>query len=264
LEFDFHEADRQASNRFNAKAAPFVQIRPPPGLCDETEDAQQVSCQEAFSHRSRNPPWRTPQPTTSNANPQKSQLGLSLRDTVIALSDGSKRGEAKIHTKDGQLLAPQKKSLPRIQHVWHGKLPSNADSFRSNMKKMTKYQTEQIFLVRKIGKLGFNSARFLELHFKQFGKVEEVLVSHSIDKNNQCGDKPRVRPAGVAFVVMGTVQQVRAAMDAGAVQTIHGVDVTLAKYERQQTFDDDQAEAEDKVFDEYTRWVDREAATLAG
>jgi hypothetical protein len=265
VEFDFQAVDQQPPSCFNAKAAPFVPMRPPPGLCDDTEDEkQQLSCHEASSRKPQDPGWRKPQPEVSNANSQQLKWGLNLRDTLVALSEGREPGEVKHNARDRQLFAPQKKAVPKIRHVWHGALPNDENSFRSNMRKMARYSREQIFLARRIGKLGFNSAHFLELHFKQFGKVEAVLVSHSIDKNNQCRDRPRVRPAGVAFVVMGTVQQVRAAMDAGTVQKIHGVDVTVCKYESQQIFHDDQAEVEDKVFDEYTRWVDHEATTLEG
>merc|ERR1719254_477675 len=136
----------------------------------------------------------------SNPNPQQQKPGLNLRDTLVALSEGRDPCEIRTNTTKIQNFASQK-TIPKFRHVWRGALPSDENSFRSNMKKMARYSKEQIFLARRIGKLGFNSAHFLERHFKQFGKVEAVLVSHSIDKHH-CGDKPRVRPAGVAFVVM--------------------------------------------------------------
>jgi hypothetical protein len=80
------------------------------------------------------------------------------------------------------------------------------NTLRSNLQKMSEIDADRIFMVRKINKLGLGSVQLLKTHFRQFGNVSNVYVTHSIDRRNvdqnDPSKRPAVRPAGIGFVVM--------------------------------------------------------------
>jgi RNA recognition motif-containing protein len=105
----------------------------------------------------------------------------------------------------------------------------------SHFRKMSEIDAKRIFMVRKISKLGFGSAQLLKTRFSEFGAVENVFVTHSIDsrKVGQPGPyaKPSVKPAGIGFVVMEKEESVHAAFQKGLDQNVYGVSVCLGVYE---------------------------------
>jgi hypothetical protein len=132
----------------------------------------------------------------------------------------------------------QKSGLPEVSRAH--RLPTYANmtednTLRSNLRKMAEIDAERVFMVRKINKLGLGSAQLLKAHFSQFGVVENVFVTHSLDKRKGDQDgphsKPSVRPAGIGFVVMEKEENVRAAFHTGLEHTVYGVSVRLSVYE---------------------------------
>jgi hypothetical protein len=217
------------------KARPFVPFKPPPGLDDAEDTPAFMKRRLATASKEK----------SSSRHSEKVQWGMELRDTMVALSQKPKdtllhkwRGpdeENWRQPRDPNKLATVQAIRGRAPEV----LPNDENSFRANMRKMSKVDPERIFMVRKIAKLGFNSDHFLTAHFKQFGTVEQVFVSHSIDKSCPVRDRPRIRPAGVAFVVMSKVEESVRAINDGGEHIVHGVNICVCKYECQQPHDAD-------------------------
>jgi hypothetical protein len=111
------------------------------------------------------------------------------------------------------------------------------NTLRSNLKKLAEVDENRIFMVRKIGKLGLDSAKLLKTYFGQFGIVANVFVSHSIDKRSKGpqhpSPKPHIRPACIGFVVMDTAEDVAAIFQNGLEQVVYGVRISLVTYQRQ-------------------------------
>jgi hypothetical protein len=105
-------------------------------------------------------------------------------------------------------------------------------TLRTHLRELQKVELSRIVLIRKISKLGFDSAPILESHYSHFGKVEKVLVAHSHVKPQHCGQGTRLRPSGLGFVVMSEASEVEAILAAGENQFVHGVRVQVRHFER--------------------------------
>merc|ERR1719191_417058 len=82
----------------------------------------------------------------------------------------------------------------------------------------------KILIVRKINRLGFDSAEKLKAHFEQYGHVDKVRLSNAHAK--QPGNfRSRVRPSGIAFLLFEDSQDATRALDAGESQLVAGMEV---------------------------------------
>jgi hypothetical protein len=108
------------------------------------------------------------------------------------------------------------------------------NNLRSNLNKLSQFDPACIFLVRKINRLGLNSVDFLKEYFSKFGAVDTVMVSHSIEKPTPGRRKPRVRPAGLAFIVMGKADEVASILRFGSEHVVNGVSICASTYEHHQ------------------------------
>jgi tellurite resistance-related uncharacterized protein len=96
----------------------------------------------------------------------------------------------------------------------------------------------RILLIRKISKLGLESADILEKHFSRFGTVDKVMVAHThvktvrLDPRGRHGQSHRVRPSALGFVVMSQPHEVQAIFAAGEQQVVQGVVVSVRQFER--------------------------------
>merc|ERR1719352_656521 len=91
----------------------------------------------------------------------------------------------------------------------------------------------KILIVRKINRLGFDSAEKLKAHFEQYGHVEKVRLSNAHAK--QPGNfRSRVRPSGIAFLLFQDPQDATRALDAGESQFVAGMEVFVRRFERRQ------------------------------
>jgi hypothetical protein len=105
-----------------------------------------------------------------------------------------------------------------------------------------------IIFARRIQRLGFNSETILRNHYDQYGKVEKVLLSNAHD-HAQCTDNPgnprhvvRLRPSGLALILMADRESAAAIIAAGPVQRVEGVDVQVRRFERRFSTKDDVSE----------------------
>jgi hypothetical protein len=108
------------------------------------------------------------------------------------------------------------------------------NNLRSNLNKLSQFDPACIFLVRKINRLGLNSADFLKEYFSKFGMVDSVMVSHSIEKPTPGRRKPRVRPAGLAFIVMSKAEDVASILRLGSEHVVNDVSISASTYEHTQ------------------------------
>lgn len=116
-------------------------------------------------------------------------------------------------------------------------------SLRQDLEFLRECCPECVIIVRKIKKLGFDSPKYLEDHFVQYGEVSKILVAHSHVKPTSKRPNGRVRPAALGFVVMADEQGVRRALEAGQEQSICDNAIELSLFD---AFEDVEKEAWDK------------------
>lgn len=121
--------------------------------------------------------------------------------------------------------------LMRLQQAKAG-AASGDKSLRSHFSELDSIPCSRIFLVRKIQKLGLDSADFIRSHFSTYGHIEKVLVSHSQIMSARLNFVKRVRPSNLAIVVMANEQGVEAVHSAGTEHCIAGCLVFIDRYER--------------------------------
>jgi len=103
-------------------------------------------------------------------------------------------------------------------------------SLRQDLELLRQRQPENVIIVRKIKKLGFESPQMLDDHFSQYGEVKELLVAHSHVKPSAKRPNGRVRPAALGFIVMADAEAAQKAFKAGTDQMICGTSVELAPF----------------------------------
>ena len=93
--------------------------------------------------------------------------------------------------------------------------------------------TECVLTVRKIHKLGLNSAGILREHFSRFGEVERVMLLPSRPKSSHSATgNMKVRPASMAFVVMRSRQPAIIAR-LHEVQLVDGYPIHVQKFKQE-------------------------------
>jgi hypothetical protein len=90
----------------------------------------------------------------------------------------------------------------------------------------------RIFIVRKIGSMGFGSQELLAEHFSKYGVVSRVLVPHSkVKPFRNIQTEPRIRPGSIGFVVMGGHESVQRIFSEGKEQTVCGVRICVEPFQ---------------------------------
>mmetsp|Transcript_35818 Transcript_35818/g.66782 ORF Transcript_35818/g.66782 Transcript_35818/m.66782 type:complete len:587 (+) Transcript_35818:103-1863(+) len=96
------------------------------------------------------------------------------------------------------------------------------ETLRTHLRELQKVEPEQVVLVRKINRLGFESPAALRAHYSKYGKVERVLVAHSHVKSQNRRFAARLRPSGLGFVVMSKKEEADAILAEGPEQVVAG------------------------------------------
>jgi hypothetical protein len=91
---------------------------------------------------------------------------------------------------------------------------------------------DKILIVRKINRLGFDSADVLKEHFEEFGKVSKVRLSNAHQKEHSGHFHVRLRPSGIGFVVFESSGAAAKVLAEGETRVIQGVEVHLRAFER--------------------------------
>lgn len=93
--------------------------------------------------------------------------------------------------------------------------PVVVGSLRNDLERLREYDIGRCLLVRKIKRLGLESAQKLQGYFQRYGAVTEVLVAHSFEKPSAKRRSGRFRPAAIGFVVMDAEGAAGAILSAG-------------------------------------------------
>jgi len=131
-------------------------------------------------------------------------------------------------------------NLPPTKHAGkHAKTPEDVcdeageDTLRTHLQALLKFESSCILIVRKINRLGFDSAKILKEHFSMGGTVLDVFVAHSRIKHTNCKKgQTRWRPSGLGFVVMSRAEEAAAILEQGVMQDIHGCAIRVHVFER--------------------------------
>lgn len=137
-------------------------------------------------------------------------------------SKGTNQGKGAAHGKGGKAGAPAARGGQKSEGK--GSIKSAAasqaaaagqsgfgKSLRCNLEALHNLDCNRIVIVRKINRLGFESAKVMEAFFRKYGKVDRVLVSHSHAKCRSL----RFRPSGLGFLVMSTAEEAEAVLADG-------------------------------------------------
>lgn len=124
------------------------------------------------------------------------------------------------------------KPVPAVQDETSGTTGfEQGETLRTHLEALAGEDSNRILIVRRINRLGFESPTFLEKHFSEYGKVSRVFVAHSRVKPSAKRPVPRVRPAGLGFVLMDNVEDANRIATAGPEMTINNVNIEVKLYQ---------------------------------
>lgn len=108
----------------------------------------------------------------------------------------------------------------------------STDSLRNYLNALKDKDPANIFIARRINKLGFKSVEIIQQHFALYGKVETVLVPHSKVKPwlSQNSQTARVRPGSLGIIVMEDAESVKQILALGEEQIIAGHKTIVGKF----------------------------------
>jgi len=99
----------------------------------------------------------------------------------------------------------------------------------------------KVIIVRKINRLGFDSANILKEHYASIGAVSKVLLSNQHERQAGLPFQVRLRPSGIAFLVFETVEGAAKALAQGPTQTVAGFEIFVRAFEKRASDEDEDA-----------------------
>lgn len=122
------------------------------------------------------------------------------------------------------------------------------DTLRMQLRSLIHVNSDRVLILRKINRLGFNSQAVLLQHFSWYGVVERVLVAHSRVKSGRAPPGSlRMRPSGLGFIVMSTVEEAQAILMNGSEHPVNGIIVNVHKFERRMAAHEPDCKGEESV-----------------
>jgi len=121
-----------------------------------------------------------------------------------------------------------------IQDAKEGPVPTGfeqGETLRTHLEALAEEDANRILIVRRINRLGFESPQHLQKHFSDFGAVCRVFVAHSRVKPSAKRPVPRVRPAGLGFVLMETAEDALKIANSGPQMMINDVSIEVKLYQ---------------------------------
>jgi len=103
------------------------------------------------------------------------------------------------------------------------------ESLATILRDLAQLDSARVVMVRKINRLGLESAAALESYFSRFGTLERVMVSHSRSKSTF--GQTRLRPATLGFLLMSSADEVQAILAAGGEHMINDIPVIASPFE---------------------------------
>jgi len=102
----------------------------------------------------------------------------------------------------------------------------------THLNELQKEDPTKIVIVRKVNRLGFNSADVLKKYFERFGRIAKVRLSNAHSK--QPGVGVRVRPSGIAFLLFEDARDAARVLESGESHSIGCAQVLVRGFERRQ------------------------------
>jgi len=161
----------------------------------------------------------------------------------------------------------------RAVPTWEYQAPENGFNLSTLLQVLDEVDENCVLTVRKIHKLGLNSAQVLREHFSQYGEVDRVMLLPSRPKSVASSASGyhsplgvgKVRPASMAFVVMRSRQPAIIARLI-EIHTIEGHPVQVQKFRRDPCINAPTANDDGCIKgpngDNYA-WLEEEASTAA-
>jgi hypothetical protein len=164
--------------------------------------------------------------------PPKTSLPATLQQVLGKLTPGDAAiVKAAFQSKQASRTAgaPNAPRFPRSANI------ADDNTLKANLRKLATIDSKRVFMVRKISRLGLNSADILRKYFSNFGSIEHVFVTHGIDKRHADPDcpqaQPQIRPAGMGFIVMEKIEDVVTIFKQGLEHDVKGAVIALTAYE---------------------------------
>lgn len=101
----------------------------------------------------------------------------------------------------------------------------------SHLKNLEDEDASRIIHVRRVHKLGFNSSELLRQYCSQFGPVKRVAVSNAHEKEDSVPSWVRLRPSGIAFVVMEQRESAEALFAQGEAHEVCGCEILMRRFQ---------------------------------
>jgi len=105
------------------------------------------------------------------------------------------------------------------------------ETLRTHLESLAGEDPNRILIVRRINRLGFESPQLLEKFFGEFGTVCRVFVAHSRVKASAKRPVPRVRPAGLGFVLMERAEDAHEIANSGPQIMINNASIEVKLYQ---------------------------------
>jgi hypothetical protein len=176
-------------------------------------------------------------------NAQMRRPGKAIGNTMF----GGSRGDR----QQGKADCSFKQERPGTEVNEQGLLTN----MKTQLQALLNEDPASVFIARRINKLGFSSAECLRTHFRSYGEVKDVYVSHSRVKVNlpknfrgerrSSDTRQRLRPASLAFVVMASADSTARILADGPEHIINGVTVLMQAFQRRERADNAIGEADD-------------------
>lgn len=168
-------------------------------------------------------------------------------ESLISLSSSSQSSQSDVALQPMKMRPDERtaqgpKGDTRADHPQSGAKSSGRikpDTMKTQLELLRLEDPATVFIARGINKLGFSSPKILRAHFRRFGKVKGVYISHSRVKSMHRGGGEysateahwRLRAAPLGFIVMKSAEATAQILAEGD-QDVNGVLVRLQPFHR--------------------------------
>jgi len=142
--------------------------------------------------------------------------------------DGASSGDPYAFPQGARCVRSVQERSAEADEVWR------KQTLGAHLAELRDHDPSCIFIVRRLGTLGFQSRELLLAHYALFGEVSQVLVPHSkaIRDRNAKAQHLRIRPGSFGFVVMGDLETCQRVLGLGKEQDVSGQRVVVEPFRR--------------------------------
>jgi len=171
-------------------------------------------------------------------------LDSKVRDAGIVNATGPGYGSSRLQTQPSrsdmstrrpfapfQCSQAQHNAVKRTAHPGRPtrELPPKEETLRTFLLDLSLVDNARVLSLRKISALGIDSPNLLETYLSKFGKVERMMISHTMNRNAN-NAMTRLRPAALGFAVMEKAEEAQTVLATKA-HKVAGVEITIAPFQ---------------------------------